>query len=262
LGLSDKEYIVRRAGESEDLFRLRWGVDNNMSWLITVSGRNDRGALIMEPFNLIRVDIPEESASLRFINFVWGGPTLTLTADSGATIASNTQYLNYGDTTLPDSEVVLSLSTGGGNVVAEKTVTLAPYLLYTVLALGDMDDAESYSLVVFESSPYLARARFTNERDEAIDIYAKTTNELLVENLAVGETSEYVTLPSHSETFLAHATGETRPDLAGGAVFLSPQRDFTYVVNQSGTITETERLLTPVESSSDAEDSDPTQESG
>jgi hypothetical protein len=125
-----------------------------------------------------------------------------------------------------------------------------------------MDDAESYSLVVFESSPYLARARFTNERDEAIDIYAKTTNELLVENLAVGETSEYVTLPSHSETFLAHATGETRPDLAGGAVFLSPQRDFTYVVNQSGTITETERLLTPVESSSDAEDSDPTQESG
>jgi hypothetical protein len=84
-----------------------------MSWLITASGLGDRGAFIFEPFNLIRVDIPEDEAAVRLINFVWGGPQLSVVVKGMDTPLQNMAYLNFVDQDVAAGEYDLEIVFNG-----------------------------------------------------------------------------------------------------------------------------------------------------
>jgi hypothetical protein len=248
LPVTSQEYVVRSSETDEELTRLHVGMSSNMSWLITASGLGDRRAFIFEPFNLIRVDIPDDEAAVRLINFVWGGPQLSVVVKGTDTPLQNMAYLDFVDQTIAPGEYDLEIVNEFGEVAGEGSMDLEAHMVYTLLIMGAEDAEIPLELLLIKSEPYSARVKFVNERGEAVDIHLRPGDERIVSNLVDGEESEFITLESTSVTFIAYApdTGTSGQELTAGYVYLSPARDFTFVIDGDGEMNLREKSVNPI----------------
>ena len=97
------------------------------------------------------------------------------------------------------------------------------------------------------SAADVSRVQFANNGRAAIQIFMRPGDVELVQSLAAGETSEWITVPSGAVTFVAYApgTGPGGQELGSWIGTVQPMRDVTVSFTASNTAEATDPVFSP-----------------
>jgi Domain of unknown function (DUF4397) len=231
--------------EGEALATLNWDLARNTSWFISMAGLVSNISIQIEPISLLRNDLADDIARVRVVNFVSGTEAVTLASDAGDDFSQGLGWLGVFDGDFMPGTYNLNLTTLDGSALIENaTIDLPGGQLTTLLILGSAEG--TIEVVPFHSLADVARVQIVNNSGEAIDIFLRPGNEQVVTSLEAGATSEWISIPSGSVTFVAYApgTGPTGQELAAWIGELSPARDVTISFGANGTTEQTDAQFT------------------
>jgi hypothetical protein len=224
---------ARNAGstvEDDVIFSLNWEFLQDSSWLVVYAGQEADLTLQLEPVNLLRDDIPDDVARVRVVNFVSGDLPLTLQGLEGDDFAQGLGWMGVADTEMAPGTVSLSVVDDAGTAYAtDTTVGLVGGALNTLLLVGDTAGSRPVEVENVYSPESTARVQLVNNTGQPLQIFMRPGDTELIDVLAAGETSEWLTLPPVSVTFVAYApgTGPTGQELSAWIGALNPLRDVT-----------------------------------
>jgi len=206
--------IARTSGSSAEgkaLTTMKWDFQPDTSWLVTLIGLTSNASLQLEPVNLLRNKIADDMARVRVINLVAGAPKLTVSSSDNAFVHSLGWTAVFDTDLKPGTYNLTVTSKDGKTLLTDSAVDVGGGALSTVMLVGSVDRLQPLRLVTFKSPAYVSRIQFVNNSSVPIQIFARPGNVELVKSLAEGETSDWVTVPSGSVTFVSYASG-TGPD--------------------------------------------------
>lgn len=226
---------------------INWDVAPNTSWLVSVVGLMSNVSMSVEPMALLRNDIGEDTARVRVVNFISGAQPLTIASDAGDDFGQGLDWMGVFDADVKPGTYNLSVTTPDSSLKTENVpVDLAGGQLSTLLILGSADGTQPVQIVPFDSIADSARVQIVNNSGEAIDIFRRPGDEQVVTSLEAGATSDWISVPSGSTTFVAYApgTGPSGTELASWIGELSPARDVTVTFGADGATEQTDVQFT------------------
>lgn len=202
---------VRSAGSGvagEILATTSWNFQNNTTWLVAFAGLEANVSLQLEPINLLRDNINADVARVRLVNFIPGGPALTVTDSTGETFGQGMGWFGVVDSERVPGDYALNVTSADGTtLVADVPVTLWGGALTTLMIMGSTDGSQPVQLISFSSPGNVSRVQFVNNYSEMLQVFMIPGNVEIVPSLAIGATSEWVTLPSGAVTFVTYIAG-------------------------------------------------------
>jgi hypothetical protein len=138
--------------------------------------------------------------------------------------------MGVADTEMAPGTVSLSVVDDAGTAYAtDTTVGLVGGALNTLLLVGDTAGSRPVEVQNVYSPESTARVQLVNNTGQPVQIFMRPGDTELIDVLAAGETSEWLTLPPVSVTFVAYApgTGPTGQELSAWIGALNPLRDVT-----------------------------------
>lgn len=244
-------FIARPAGSGaggEELYRLKWDFNANSSWMVIAAGLKSTYSFIVEPITIIRNDLDNGKARVRVVNWVSGGERLSVTTDTGVSLASGLGWVGVADNEIDPGEYSLNIATASGVTQGDAIpVQFEPNTIYVLLIVGGKDGTPSITLMNSVSSRETTRVRFINNRSDAVDLHFRPSNERLITDFSSGTTTEYIVMPSGAVTFVAYApgTGPKGQEKAAVPVQLRPGYDVTITLSADGGMDITETVLNP-----------------
>lgn len=243
--------VARAAGsgvDGEAIAIMDWNFQQDTSWLVTFVGLFSNVSLQLEPVNLLRDDIPADMARVRVVNFVSGGPALTITSSTGDNFGQSLGWIGVFDTELPPGTTSLTVTSPDGTaLLTEPVVDVGGDALITLLLVGSADGTQPLRVISFTSPANISRVQFVNNSSVPLQIFARPGNQELVASLAPGQTSEWATVPSGSVTFVTYApgTGPTGQELSAWIGAVHPLRDLAISFNEDRTAAEGDPVFSP-----------------
>ncbi len=232
--------------EGEVLYTMTWDFVGNSSWVVTAAGSVDAFAFIVEPVSIVRSDY-EGLARVRVVNLV-RDLRVSVLAEGGTVFGDNLGWIGIKDTMTEPGAYVLNITGADGQNVGESvSFDFEAETTYMLYIIGQPESANPITILPVLAPQDVTRVRFMNTRADTVDIHARPGNNRLVESIAAGETTSYLTVASGAMTFLAYApgTGPTGQELIGIALQLRPGRDITITLNAETMIMSEETLQQP-----------------
>ncbi len=226
---------------------INWDVARNTSWLISVVGLVSNVSMSVEPISLLRNDLADDVSRVRLVNFISGAEPLTIASDAGDDFGQGLGWMGVFDTEVVPGTYNLSVTAPDGTALAENAaVDLAGGQLSTLLILGSADGSREVEVIPFASTADIARVQIINNSGEAMDIFLRPGDEQVATSLEADATSEWISVPSGSVTFVAYApgTGPTGQELAAWIGELNPARDVTITFGANGATEQTDMQFT------------------
>lgn len=219
----EQSFLTRRhnaGADSEVLYQLSWNFVGNSSWIVSALGLVETFAFTLEPISVLRNEY-DEQARIRVVNLMAGAPRVSVTSDSGLVLADGLGWIGIQDSLIPAGSYSLQVSNDAG---ADESLSFdfEANFTYTLYVVGQ----ETLEVLNIVSQADMTNVRFVNNSHSAVDIHYRPGNARLVENLANGGESEWISILSGAYTFISYApnTGPTGQELAGIAIQLRPQR--------------------------------------
>jgi len=153
---------------------------------------------------------------------------LMVKSSSGDDFGHSLGWIGIFDTDMKPGKYSLTVTSKDGKaLLTDSAVDVGGGALSTMLLVGSVDGGQPIQLVTFNSLAYVSRVQFVNKSNAAIQIFMRPGDMELVKSLAVGETSEWVTVPSGSVTFVSYAagTGPTGQEMGSWIGVVQPLRD-------------------------------------
>jgi hypothetical protein len=243
-------FVFRPAGSGAEgavMSTVSWNFGQDTSWMVAVAGRMADYSFQIEPFTLLRGQM-NGNARVRVVNWVSSTQRITLSSDQGVDFGRSLGWIGIKDVDFPPGAYTLTLTTESG----QTPMVSAPYefaanTLYALMITGVADGNPPPHLISIPSSQDITRVRFVNNRGEAVDIHMRPGNQRIVEALAPGQMTDYLSLPNGAVTFVAFApgTGPRGQELSAFIDYLRPARDLTVALQPDGSMGVTELSWTP-----------------
>jgi hypothetical protein len=226
---------------------LSWNFAQDTSWMVAMAGRAADYSLQVEPFTLLRGQM-SGNARIRVVNWVSSRQRITVSSDQGVDFGRGLGWIGIKDADISPGVYTLTLTMEGGQPLPSP----APYeftanTLYALMITGGADGNPPPHLIAIPSSQDITRVRFVNNRGDAVDIHMRPGNQKIVEALAPGQITDYLSLPNGAVTFVAYApgTGPRGQELSALIEHLRPARDLTVALQPDGSMGVTEVSWTP-----------------
>jgi hypothetical protein len=244
--------VARAAGSGvggETLTTMKWNFQPETSWVVSLVGQTSNASLQLEPLNLLRNDIADDVSRLRVVNLVAGTPELKISSSAGDDFGQALGWTDVFDADMKPGTYNLTVtSKDGKSLLTDAAVDMGGGALSTVILVGSADGSKPLQLVTFNSPAYVSRVRFVNNSSAPIQIFMRPGDTELVPSLAVGETSDWVTVPSGSVTFVAYApgTGPSGQELGSWIGMVQPMRDVIISFAANNIAEASEPVFSPV----------------
>jgi len=243
--------VARAAGSGPDgkvITTTNWEFQPETSWLVTLVGLTSNASLQLEPVNLLRDDIANNMGRVRVINFVAGAPDLMVSSSAGDDFGQSLGWMGIFDADMKPATYNLAVASKDGNVLLkDSAVDVGAGALSTVMLIGSVDGSQPVKLVTFNSPADVSRVQFVNNSSAAIQIFGRPDDVELVKSLAAGQTSDWITVPSRSVTFVSYAagTGPTGRELGSWIGVVQPFRDVTVTFTDAKTADASDPVFSP-----------------
>ncbi len=233
--------LARSAGSGaggEVITTTGWNFQPDTSWLVAFAGLASNSTLQIEPVNLLRGDIADDRARVRVVNFLSGGPALSVSSSEGNDFGQGLGWLGVFDADMTPGSANLTVSTEDGTaLLTDAIVDLPNGTLTTLLLVGSADGSQPLQFITFSAPAYASRVQFINNGDAPIQLFMRPGDVELVGSLAPGAASDWVSVSSGAVTFVAYApgTGPTGQELGAWIGTVQPARDLaiTYMADYS-----------------------------
>lgn len=243
--------IARAAGsgiEGEIITTMNHNFQQNTSWLVVFVGLTSTLSLQIEPINLLRDDIDDDVSRVRLVNFVSGGPALTITSATEDNFGQGLGWISVFDADFTPGPYTLTVTTpDGAALLTDAVVELESDALTTLLLVGSADGTQALRFITFKSPEYVSRVQFVNNSSDAIQIFVRPGDQEIVASLGVGETSDWVTVSSGAVTFVTYVpgTGPTGQELGAWIGEVHPLRDLTITFMPDNSADESDAVFSP-----------------
>lgn len=233
LPAGEHNVVVRAAGSGvagEALTNMKWNFQPDTSWLVTLMGQDSNKSVQLEPISLLRNDIANDVARVRVVNLVAGTSELKVGTKTGDDFGQALNWADMFDADMKAGTYNLNVTTKDEKaLLTDAPVDLRAGALTTVLLAGNADGTTPVQFITFDSPADVSRIQFVNNSSAPIQIFVRPSDTELVSSLAAGETSDWVTVPSGSVTFVAYApgTGPSGQELGSWIGTVQPMRDIT-----------------------------------
>jgi hypothetical protein len=237
---NQRGFVLREAGSAPDrdpIFTADWGLTPNQSYLILATGLDSKQAFILEPVTLVRTP-SQGKAKLRIINTISGDSALTVMDNTDTAIGTSLPYLGVADVDLDTSTSDLTIQNASGEELGTQNTEFKADSIYVALIVGDSNDATSATLHVIEIPAEMTRVKVVNNADANFDVMLNRNDgqEAFAMNLASGDSSDFIEVPSGAATFIVKSAGAGTDgqELASVPIQLRPSRDVTLTIQGSG----------------------------
>lgn len=216
----------------------------NSSWVVTMAGLQSKVSLIMEPMSIVRSKYNGQ-ARVRVVNFVQDS-RIDLVEGEGDDFGSHLGWVGMKDKMIDPGTHTLQAHSDGKALMEPMTFDFAANTTYTLYIIGQAGSDHPVQILSIVTPQETTRVRFISTRSDAVEIFYRPAKEMLIENIANGETSDWFTLEAGAVTFLAYApgTGMGGREMGGIALQLRPGRDLTITMSDNN-MDVTEVALTP-----------------
>lgn len=244
-----RTFIARAAGSdsgSEALATSEKDYASNSSWLFTAAGLSEQVSFLMEPMSVVRNEYNNQ-ARIRVVNFV-PETSIDVVDGNGADFGTGLGWIGMQDTMVDAGSHTIQVNVNGEPFTEPVTLDVAANTTYTLFVMGQPGTDAPVQILPVVTPQETGRVRFISTRGDAVDVHYRPGDERLIENLAAGATSDWITLEAGAVTFIAYApgTGPTGTELAGVATQLRPGYDVTISVNDAEMVV-TEDVFTQAE---------------
>lgn len=235
--------VARAAGSSPSdtaITTMSWDFQPDTSWLVALVGLTSKASLQLEPISLVQTDIASDMSRVRVVNLVADAPALTVSGSTGEDFGKGLAWSDVFDADMKAGSYKLSVaSDAGDSLLKDSAVELKNGGLSTVVLAGSVKGTQPLQLITFNSAENVSRVQFINNSNAAIQIFARPGDVELVQSLAAGATSDWVSVPSGSVTFVAYApgTGPSGQELGSWIGEVHPLRDVTVTFTGDKTAT-------------------------
>lgn len=257
---SGKYNVVARAAGSgiggNVITTMNWNFQQDTSWLVTFIGLTSNASLQLEPVNLLRNDIAGNMSRVRVVNFVAGTPALTVSSGAGDDFGHSLGWIGVFDADMKPGKYSLTVKSKDGTaLLTDSAVDVGAGALSTVLLVGSVNGSQPLRLVTFSSLASVSRVQFVNHSSAAIQIFVRPGKTELVKSLPASKTSEWMTIPSGSVTFVSYVsgTGPTGQELGAWIGEVQPLRDTTITFTAAKTADASAPVFSPALSEINAE---------
>jgi len=243
--------VARVAGSApsdEAITTMNWDFQPDTSWLVTLVGLTSNASLQLEPINLLQTDIANDMARVRFVNLVSEAPSLTVSSSTGDDFGHSLAWSDIFDADMKSGIYNLSVAADTGDSLLENSpVELKNGELSTVVLIGSVKGSQPLQLLTFNSAENVSRVQFVNNSQAAIEIFVRPGDVALIQALAAGETSDWVTIPSGSVTFVSYAsgTGPSGQELGAWIGEVQPLRDVIVSFTDDKTAVASDPVFSP-----------------
>jgi hypothetical protein len=242
---------ARAAGSGPDgevITTMNWDFQPDTSWLVTFVGLTSNASLQLEPINLLRNDIAADMARVRVVNLVAGAPELTVSSSKGEDFGQSLAWSDVFDADIKPGTYNLTVTSKDEEpLLTNSAVDVEAGMLSTVVLVGSVDGSQPLQLVTFNSLADVSRVQFVNNSSAPVQIFARPGDVELVQSLAAGETSDWVTVPSGAVTFVSYApgTGPAGQELGSWIGTVQPMRDVVITFGADSTSTASDPVFSP-----------------
>jgi len=117
---------------------------------------------------------------------------------------------------------------------------------YTLFFIGMNNEDVPVSAVLWEDTQDVTRVKFVSTRSTSVEVYAMPDGEELVDEIASGEETEWITLPAGALTFTLFEpnTGPDAQEITAISRQLVAGRDITVTIDDNG-LAITDEAVTP-----------------
>lgn len=244
--------VARAAGSGasgEVLAQMNWNYPPNTSWLIVFAGLASNYSLQLEPVNLLRDDIAPETARVRVINMIAGGPVVSVSGTGGEDLGRSFGWIGVVDREIAPATVTLAVTAqSGATLLTDYALEFPGAALTTLLLIGEPDGSPPVQIIHFSSPATASRIQLVNGLDMPIQIFLRPGNLELLASLDAGATSDWLTIRSGAVTFVAYApgTGPRGQELAAWIGAVDPMRDVTITFNADRSVDDSAPVFSPV----------------
>lgn len=240
-------FISRPAGsgpDGEQLSSLEWNFSGGTTWFFSGIGLQSETAYFLEPVSIVRYDYNDQ-ARVRVMNLVTDKQNLSVTSDN-IEFANNIEWVGLNDTMLDEGDYDLTATLEDGTTIDGPTLNVEPNHTYTLIFIGMNDDEYPAEVVVLKDKQDTTRVKFVSNRSTPVEIFAMPAGEELVDEIASGEETEWIDVPSGALTFTLFEpnTGPDAQEITAISRQLSPGRDLTVTIDDSG-LAITDEAVTP-----------------
>lgn len=216
----------------------------NSSWVVSMAGLQSKVSLIVEPMSIVRNNYNGQ-ARVRVVNFIQDS-RIDLVDSGGDDFGSHLGWIGMKDKMIDPGTHTLQVNSNGEALMEPMTFEFAANTTYTLYLIGQPGSDHPVQILPIMTVQETTRVRFISTRTDAVEIHYRPAKALLVENIANGETSDWVILEAGAVTFLAYApgTGMGGREMGGIALQLRPGRDLTITMSDNN-MDVTEVTLTP-----------------
>ncbi len=243
--------VARAAGSGPSgaaITTMNWDFQPDTAWLVTLVGLTSKASLQLEPINLVQTDIASDMSRVRVVNLVADAPALTVSGNGGEDFGKGLAWSDVFDADMKPGSYNLSVASDTGDILLkDSAVELKNGGLSTVVLVGSVKGTQPLQLMTFNSAENASRVQFVNNSNAAIQIFVRPGNVELVQSLAAGATSDWMTLPSGSVTFVSYApgTGPSGQELGSWIGEVHPLRDVTVTFTGDKTATASDPVFSP-----------------
>lgn len=232
-----RRFIARPAGSGaggEALYTVEWNYLANSSWILTTAGLLEEYSFIVEPVSIVRNDF-NGRARVRIVNLV-PERRVTVRGENGTEFGNGLGWIGIKDTMVDAGFYTLAVHADGKALMEPVSIELDKETTHTFYVIGHPDSDHAVRLLPIIARQDMTRVRFVSERSDVVDIHYRPGNDRLVESIAGGAASDWISLSSGAVTFIAYepGTGPRGRELGALPLQLRPGRDMTIRLNGRG----------------------------